>query len=102
MITGGIKIALSLLGSGTPPISILRCRDERSETGNSAARVRGRDPLLMNVSSGRFFWGLPLYLKEVAAFLVPWEIDSLSINARDRNYEKGTSRIHTSGERPFR
>lgn len=35
MITGGIRIALSLLGSGTLPISILGCRDERSSTGKA-------------------------------------------------------------------
>lgn len=37
-----------------------------------SVRVRGRDPLLMNVSSGRLFFGLPFYLKEIAAFLVQW------------------------------
>ncbi|KAJ6946757.1 hypothetical protein NC651_001452 [Populus alba x Populus x berolinensis] len=30
------------------------------------------------------------------------EVYSLSINAWEENYEKGISRIHTSGDRPFR
>jgi hypothetical protein len=41
----------------------------------------------MDTLAGRFFWGLPFYLKEIAAFLVKW--GSL-FNARELNEEKGT------------
>lgn len=54
---------------------------------------------IINVSSDRFFWGLPFYLKEPSSF--SGEVYSLSINAGEGNCEKGTSRIHTSGDRPI-
>jgi hypothetical protein len=47
------------------------------------------------------FFGLPFYLKEIAAFLVQWG-SLFPLNQCPGREEKGTSRIHTYGDRPFR